>query len=390
MKYLKDKRLLFPVLFGFFIMGFVDVVGISTSYVKKDFGLNDTFANLLPMMAFLWFAAVSIPTGFLMGKIGRKNTVLASGLVTVIAMLIPFVEYKFHFMLLTFALLGIGNTILQVSVPSLLTDVVEEKMITSTLTLGYFIKAVSSFLGPVLIGMTVACWGNWKYVFLIYAVSIIISMMWLWFTPIEEKKEVNGQVNSIKQVIALLGNKVLLCLFSIILLSVGFEVGLVTEVPKYFSNSFQISLEQSAIGCSVYYAARTVGTFIGAIVLVRISSLKFITISLLGTVMSLVLFILSGSMWIAMVSLSLLGLSFSNVFSITLSLALQRFPLKTNEISSLMITGIAGGALIPPLLGILSDISNQFVSFLFLLLLLLYMLWGIIHVVNKQHSSIKV
>lgn len=383
MKYLKNKILLSPILFSFFIMGFVDIVGIVTSYVKKDFELSDTLANMLPMMAFLWFAVISIPTGLLMGKIGRKNTVLFSGFITIIAMLVPFIDYQFYFILLAFALLGIGNTILQVSVPSLLTSVVEKKMITSVLTLGYFIKAISSFLGPVLIGVAVICWDNWRYVFLIYAISVIFSVLWLWFTLIDEKQVTSEQVDSIRQVVGLLKNKVLLCLFSIILLCVGFEIGLITEAPKYLSQSFQVSLEQSAVGCSVYYAARTIGTFIGAIVLVRISSLKFITVSLIGTVIVLICFIMSGSIWMAMVSLALLGLNFSNVFSITLSIALQRFPLKTNEISSLMITGIAGGALIPPLLGILSDVGNQLIGFLFLLLLLLYMLWGIVHVVGK-------
>lgn len=383
MKYLKNKILLSPILFSFFIMGFVDIVGIVTSYVKKDFELSDTLANMLPMMAFLWFAVISIPTGLLMGKIGRKNTVLFSGFITIIAMLVPFIDYQFYFILLAFALLGIGNTILQVSVPSLLTSVVEKKMITSVLTLGYFIKAISSFLGPVLIGVAVICWDNWRYVFLIYAISVIFSVLWLWFTLIDEKQVTSEQVDSIRQVVGLLKNKVLLCLFSIILLCVGFEIGLITEAPKYLSQSFQVSLEQSAVGCSVYYAARTIGTFIGAIVLVRISSLKFITVSLIGTVIVLICFIMSGSIWMAMVSLALLGLNFSNVFSITLSIALQRFPLKTNEISSLMITGIAGGALIPPLLGILSDVGNQSIGFLFLLLLLLYMLWGIVHVVGK-------
>lgn len=383
MKYLKNKILLSPILFSFFIMGFVDIVGIVTSYVKKDFELSDTLANMLPMMAFLWFTVISIPTGLLMGKIGRKNTVLFSGFITIIAMLVPFIDYQFYFILLAFALLGIGNTILQVSVPSLLTSVVEKKMITSVLTLGYFIKAISSFLGPVLIGVAVICWDNWRYVFLIYAIFVIFSVLWLWFTLIDEKQVTSEQVDSIRQVVGLLKNKVLLCLFSIILLCVGFEIGLITEAPKYLSQSFQVSLEQSAVGCSVYYAARTIGTFIGAIVLVRISSLKFITVSLIGTVIVLICFIMSGSIWMAMVSLALLGLNFSNVFSITLSIALQRFPLKTNEISSLMITGIAGGALIPPLLGILSDVGNQLIGFLFLLLLLLYMLWGIVHVVGK-------
>ena len=103
------------VFFGFFIMGFVDVVGIATNYVKIDFDLSNSLANTLPMIVFLWFALFSIPAGILMGKIGRKKTVLISLSITTFAMIIPFVIYSFAFVLVAFALLGISNTILQVS-----------------------------------------------------------------------------------------------------------------------------------------------------------------------------------------------------------------------------------------------------------------------------------
>lgn len=117
----------FPILFGFFVMGFVDVVGIATNYVKKDFFLSDTLANLIPMLVFLWFALCSIPTGMIMNKLGRKNTVLLSMGVTAVAMLLPLIDYNFSLTLLTFALLGIGNTILQVSLNPMIAQVVSEK-----------------------------------------------------------------------------------------------------------------------------------------------------------------------------------------------------------------------------------------------------------------------
>ena len=114
---------LLPVLFSFFVMGFVDVVGVATSYVKADFSLSDRIANLLPMMVFLWFAVCSLPTGVLMGRIGRKRTVMASAAVTFVAMLLPLADYSFPVVLTAFALLGIGNTMLQVSLNPLLADV---------------------------------------------------------------------------------------------------------------------------------------------------------------------------------------------------------------------------------------------------------------------------
>src|SRR5690606_27576778 len=105
-----SKKGLTPVIavfFGFFIMGFVDIVGIATNYVKIDFNLSNSLANTLPMIVFLWFAIFSIPAGILMGKIGRKNTVLFSLAITSVAMVIPFLVYNFTFVLVAFALLGI-------------------------------------------------------------------------------------------------------------------------------------------------------------------------------------------------------------------------------------------------------------------------------------------
>src|SRR5690554_1513126 len=84
-----------PIMFAFFIMGFVDVVGISTNYVKADFHLTDTMANFLPSMVFIWFAVFSVPSGMLMNRIGRKNTVLLSIVLTGTALLIPFISYSY-------------------------------------------------------------------------------------------------------------------------------------------------------------------------------------------------------------------------------------------------------------------------------------------------------
>jgi len=384
-KHIKATQLL-PVLFSFFIMGFVDIVGISTSYVKNDFALSDTLANLLPMMVFLWFAVFSLPTGILMGKIGRKKTVLISSIITIVAMVIPLVVYNFSFVLFAFALLGIGNTILQVSLNPLVTDIVSKERITSTLTLGYFAKAVSSFLGPVLISVTVGLWGNWRYVFLIYALTTVVSLLWLWGTPVQERQEETG--SSGRNIISLLKNRLLLCLFSIIVLCVGFEVGLMTTVPKYLLERFSMPLEQGGMGCSVYFIARTLGTLIGSFLLVRMSSRKFLVFTLLGSVISCIVLMSSGSSWMFMIMLFLMGLTFANVFSIAFSMALQVIPSKANEISALMITGVAGGALVPPLMGIVSDVSNQLTSFFILLIALLYILWAAVYFIRKKEFTL--
>lgn len=373
---------LLPLLFSFFVMGFVDVVGIATSYVKQDFSLNDKLANLLPMMVFLWFAVCSLPTGILMGKIGRKKTVLISAAVTSVGMLVPLIDYSFITVLIAFALLGIGNTILQVSLNPLLTNVVSKDKITSMLTLGQFIKAICSFLGPVLVSFAAGALGNWKFIFPTYALLTIFSFVWLVFTPISEQIVPEKQHEGGK-IMSLLKNKYLLTLFSVIILIVGFEIGLMTAVPKYLQEHFALPLEKGAWGCSLYYIARTIGTFAGSILLAKVSSRKFFVISMVIAVLSFAAFMFASESWVVFVCLFMVGLSCANVFPIVFSDALQSDQTKVNEISALMIMGVAGGALIPPVMGAIADVANQFASLFVLLVILSYMLFTAAFIIKK-------
>lgn len=384
---MKSKRSviqLIPILFSFFVMGFVDVVGISTSYVKTDFGLSDTLANLLPMMVFLWFAICSLPTGLLMGKIGRKRTVLLSALITCIAMLIPLISYTFITVLLAFALLGIGNTILQVSLNPLLMDVVAKEKVTSTLTFGYFIKAISSTLGPVLAGVAASAWGSWQLIFPVYALATFLSWIWLVLTPIKERNIDVKKKGSIGELLGLFRSRFLLISFTVILLSVGFEVGLMTAVPKYFLERCSIPIEQGGLGCSLYFAARTIGTFVGVFMLLRISSHKFLIVNLIIGILSFIIFMIMNDAKVLSIALFGIGFFCANIFPITLSAAIQFEPKKTNEISALMIMGVAGGAILPVIMGMVADVSNQCISLLIPLMTLLYILFATFYLKTQQ------
>ena len=363
-----------PVLFGFFIMGFVDVVGIATNYVKRDFGLTDSVANLLPMMVFLWFAVFSIPTGLLMNKIGRKKTVVLSMAITFLAMLIPLLAYKFEVILVAFALLGIGNTILQVSLNPLLTNVVRGDRLTSSLTWGQFIKAIASFLGPIIAGFAAASLGNWKLLFPIFAFVTLLSGLWLYFTTITEEPN-TGKTSSFLECFKLLGDKTILLLFLGIFLVVGVDVGLNTTIPKFLMERCAIPLEQAGLGTSLYFVARTLGAFAGAILLIKLSARKFFIVSMFVAIAAMISALMLSNLWALLVMIFVLGFTVANVFSIIFSAALQKKPERANEISGLMIMGVSGGALFPWLMGVVSDSFNQGAAFGVLLGLLCYLLF---------------
>lgn len=360
-----------PVLFGFFVMGFVDVVGIATNYVKSDFSLSDTISSLLPMMVFLWFAVFSIPTGVLMGRIGRRNTVLLSLAVTAVAMLMPLFFYDFGFVLAAFALLGIGNTMIQVSLNPMVAAIVSKEKITSVLTLGQFIKAISSFLGPVLAGAAASLWGDWRMIFAIYAVTSALSAVWLMASVGSDDKQ-QDNATSFSSAVALFKDRFILMLFIGIILIVGIDVGLNVTIPKLLMERCSLTLAEAGLGTSLYFSARTIGTFAGAIALARIPSDKFLKYSMIAAVISCVLLMVLDGLWVICGMIVIVGVACANVFSILFSCAIQHNSSQADAISALMIMGVAGGALVPPLMGVVSDAMGQAASMGVILLCILY------------------
>ena len=359
----QNSKAIYPILFGFFVMGFADVVGIATNYVKVDFSLSDTLANLIPMMVFLWFALFSIPTGVMMGKLGRRNTVVIALAVTALAMLLPLFFYDFACILLAFALLGIGNTILQVSLNPMVANVVSPDRITSVLTLGQFIKSISSFLGPIIAGAAASFWGDWKLIFLVYAVTTLISTIWLISTiPGKEKLEEAGA--TFATTLSLFKDKYIVSLFLGILFIVGIDVGLNTTIPKLLMERTGMPVSEAGLGTSLYFAARTIGSFAGAFLLAKLSGARFLKYSMFVAIAAFVLLLLVPDMWSMFVMIVIVGLACANVFSIIFSYALQ--------ISALMIMGVSGGALITPLMGIVADGFGQVAGLSILLLCILY------------------
>lgn len=366
--------LLLPVVFTFFTMGFVDLVGIATNYIKNDFELSDTMANLMPAMVFFWFFIFSVPTGMLMNKIGRRKTVLLSLVVTLLSLLIPMINYSFPTMLIAFSFLGIGNTLMQVSLNPLVSNIVSGERLASSLTFGQFVKAIASFAAPIIAAWALIKFGDWKLLFLIFAVVAVIAAIWLFFTKIEEKP-VEGKQSTFAECFALLGDKTILLLFLGIMAHVGTDVGVNTTAPKLLIERLGMPLSEAGYATSVYFLFRTIGSFSGAFILARFSSKSFFWISILMMLAAVVALYFSYSAMAIYVCIALIGFGNSNVFSIMFSQALQHLPQRSNEISGLMIMGLAGGAVFPLLMGILSDaVGSQIGAVIVLTFLVAYFL----------------
>lgn len=373
---MKTKFPVLPILFAFFVMGFCDVVGIATSYVKVDFDLSETVAGFIPSMVFIWFLVLSVPSAILMNKFGRKRMVQVSNVITFCAMLIPFFSYNFVSCMIAFVLLGIGNTILQVSLNPLLASVVKGDSLASSLTAGQVVKAVSSFCGPLIALFAASTLGNWRMLFPIYAAITIVAWLWLMITEVKEEEMAPAEDSSILKAFALLGDKRILMLFLGIFAVVGIDVGTNTVSTKLMIERAGWAVEKAALAASVYFVCRTAGAFVGSILLAKMKEETYFRANILLAILSIAaLFFIGGANGI-MVCVGLIGFFCSSIFSVLFSFALKARPEKANEISGFMITGVCGGAVIPPLMGVATDmIGNQNGSLIVIGLCMVYLVF---------------
>ena len=344
---MKQKNLtllLIPLMFAFFAMGFVDLVGIATNYLKADFQLSDTMANLFPSMVFFWFFVFSVPTGMLMNRIGRRKTVLLSLIITALALVVPLINYSIPSMLISFSLLGIGNTLMQVSLNPLLSNIVSGEKLASYLTFGQFIKAIASFSAPIIAAQCALMFGDWKYLFPIFMVMAVVAIVLLGITSIKEQDE-SGKGSTFGQCFALLGDKMILLSFLGIMCHVGIDVGTNVTAPKILIERLGMALEDAGYATSVYFLFRTIGCFVGTFILAKFSAKKFFGFSVLLMVLAVAGLFVFHNLTIIYICIGMIGFGNSNIFPVILSQAMLYMPDKKNEVSGLLIMGLIGGTI---------------------------------------------
>ena len=367
----QSKLTLIPVMIAFFTMGFVDLVGAVSNNMQEDFGLSDSAANFFPSLVFFWFLIFSVPTGKLMNKIGRKKTVLLSVVITTLAVFLPLFdsfmptkESQLWLMYISFSLLGIGNAIMQTGINPLVTMLVKGHL-ASTLTFGQFVKAIASFIAPL-----IAAWGatttapilglSWRILFLLFFVIGMVATLWLGMTHIEEEP-IEGKASGFADCLKMLGSPIILLSFIGIMCHVGIDVGTNAVAPKVLFERLGgagDSLSQFEYATSIYFAFRTLGCFTGSILMRKLNIRTFFTIIVLMMALSMVGLVFGTEKWELWAAIALVGYGNSNVFSIVFSQAMLSAPEKKNEVSGLMIMGLFGGTVFPLLMGFASDAAK--------------------------------
>lgn len=346
-----------PVLLSFLIMSLCDLVGIGVDNAKADFQINNTIAQLIPMAVFAWFFILSVPVGILQDRLGKKNMLNIGMLLTAVGLILPFFLYTFPTLLAGFALLGIGNTIIQVSANPLLVDVVPSKRGSSFLSFSQFVKAVGSMAAPYISTFFTVRYGDWRLTLLVFGALSILSALWLHFTKIEETKPAENKA-TIGSCLKLMGIDYVALMVMGIFFVVGIDVGVNAASGQFLLEKIGMDAEPAMQGRSLYFFGKMLGTFIGALLLIHFSAKKFMLVSAIITLLTIFALIFSPTPLFALSSLFLIGIGAANLFPLIFSIAVDKYSERANEISGLMIMAVSGGAFIPPLIGSVSDMMD--------------------------------
>ena len=354
---MKTNKALFPILAGFFVMGFCDIIGTVMNQVKVECQLSDVIAGFLPAMIFVWFFLISIPTGVLCGKIGRKNAVLLSMAVTTLAMFVPLAAGPTRWWLyaVSFALIGIGNTVIQAALPALMSNVVPSDKLTSRISLGQFVKAICAALTPVFVYLTATALGNWKLLFPLYGLLTVVCGIWLLVTKIPDERQSlttnNQQLTTFASCLGTLRNPYVLAMTVGIFFSVGADVGFSCTIPEFLKMVYKVDVNTAGMGPTVYFIAKTIAAFVGAVLFAKVSAAKCFPWAMgVGIVATAGIFFAPNST-VFLSCVFVAALMTANSFGMCMGLAIDREPTKANEITALMVMAIVGGAVVTPVIG---------------------------------------
>jgi fucose permease len=353
------------------VIGFIDIVGISTFYLTEDFSLSPIQVSLFPFLLFACFFVFAIPVGIVQSYIGKKNSLVLGLLITALGMFIAFVGYQLSFILIAFCLLGIGSVFIQVSVNPLLQEKSTQKSFFRNMIFSQFIKTLSSLLGPLIVGFTIVFFGNWNVVFLCYGVFAFVLFLLVKFYKLGDEQKI--QVSNLNSIKRCLTDKKVWLLATGLFVCVGIDVGLNTNIVNYFNNVLIVREEESIWVLKLYFFITLFTRFLSAILfsnfdkfLLLLISVSFIFLGLIGLIIGL-------SYIFSILCVILLSSGLANFFPLLFSILLNYKISHPNEISSIAVLSVVGGAIIPLLMGIVSQFWGLGSSFLLLIIGVLFL-----------------
>ncbi|MEI7983230.1 MAG: MFS transporter [Bacteroidota bacterium] len=388
----------YPIFLAFLCMGFGDVVGPMVSLAKESFSLSNFTAQLLPLMGFLMFGLLSVPLGIFQDRKGKKYLLLLGLIVAFAGLIIPIfngmygpvVKFdtasgdEFYILLFSLLLLGAGATTLQVSGNPIMRDVSPPGKFSSNLSMGQSIKAIGSSMGFLLPPLVARPLGlDWTILFPVYAILILITLVWVYATNIEHKRDPGSKPVSLVACLKLLGNGYVAMMVLAIFFYVGAEISMSSGVPILLKEKYGITNFGLLVAWALFFLPIIAGRFGGALILRSLAPKKFLFFTVLLSLLG-ILMMLFGSMTLAYAGIVFTGLGFANIFPLIFSITVDRMPERSNELSGLMVSAIIGGAIIPPVMGLVADKTALLAGFAVPLVCVLYIAWSTLFTMRSK------
>lgn len=403
----------------FFVISFLtNILGPIIPDIVKSFDLSIGLAGFLPFAFFVAYGVMSIPAGLMVEKFGEKAMLIGAFLLAFGGALLFALVPSFFVALSSLFVIGIGMAILQVVINPLLRVSGGEEKFAFYSVLAQLFFGAASFLSPLLYSYLVLNvhsanvhsgnsgflidilnglvpenlkWVSLYWVFAVIALAMVAVIAVVKFPKVELLEDERIDVG--KSFGELANNKLVWLFFLGIFAYVGTEQGIANWISQFLQTYHEV--DPATTGASVisyFWGLLTVGCFLGLILLKILDSRKVLVFFTCGGIVSL-LMALFGSKEIALIAFPLTGFFASVMYSVIFSLALNSVPKHHGTFSGILCAGIAGGAVVPLIVGGLGELVGLQFAMLFLLIPLGYILsiglWAKPLVNNETVSSLK-
>jgi FHS family L-fucose permease-like MFS transporter len=391
----------FPIFLVFLCMGFGDVVGPLVGLAKDTFQLSYTMAQLLPLSGFIMFGILSVPMGIYQDKKGKKKVLLIGLIVALIGLLIPLFNgmygvkiqlggenrWQFYILLASIMLLVAGATILQVVGNPIMRDVSPKGGYSRNLSFAQFIKAIGSSLGFLLPPLVAIAFNlEWSLLFPVYSGLIFVTLFLMLPMKVTEYKDPDSKPATISSCLSLLKNRYVLLMVMAIFLYVGAEISMSSGVPILLKETFGIAGFSLWVSWAIFFLPILVGRFTGSQILKWMPAKKFLIVTVILSITG-ILSIFTLNEVLTYIGVIVVGLGFANIFPLVFSITIDNMPSRSNELSGLMITAIAGGAIIPLIMGNVADHTSVSTGFLVPLFCLGYIAFTSFYSYSKTQAA---
>lgn len=378
------------VMLVFFLISFAtNVLNAILPEVRSTYDLGLAATGLLPFSFFIAYGVMSLPAGYLADKWpARRIVVIALCFIAVAsAGFVLFPAYEL-FMVVLFAL-GCSMAVLQVVINPLLRLAGGSGHFAFYSLLAQLVFGSASFLSPLVYQKMVdpdalGIWktmrelvspsGGWVALYVLFAVIALVLAGVTAGTPFPENKA-EGDHGNIQALRALLKSRVTYLYFFGIFAYVGVEQGIGNWISAFLLEYHDLDPQVlGAITVSRFWGMLTLGCVLG-LFMVKIMDSKRMLVAF--TVMAMVCLVaaLAGSASMALIAFPACGFFISVMWSVIFSLGLNSVKNGHSTFSGILCTGIAGGAVVPLLVGVLGSWFTLRFAMFFLLLPLVYVLY---------------